>query len=64
VFAPNKKILIEKRVATTIILVKINVAVKEFFELVQFFVEELFYLLLSVRLFGFDFINGVIINEL
>ena len=63
-FPSNKKVVIEERVIATVILVKINVAVKEFFELVQFFVEELFYLLLSVRLFGFDFINGVIINEL
>src|SRR5690606_40748844 len=57
VFSSHKEILVEKGIVTTVILIKINVVIKEFFELTQFFVKKSFYLFLSVRLFGFDFIN-------
>src|SRR5690606_9942035 len=63
VFSSHKEILVEKGIVTTVILIKINVVIKEFFELTQFFVKKSFYLFLSVRLFGFDFINSVIVNQ-
>src|SRR5690606_12342872 len=63
VFSTYKEILIEKRVATTVILVKINIVVKELCEFFLFLVKVFLYLLLSIRFFCLYFIDSVIVNE-
>ena len=59
-FASQKVFVIEKIIVTIVVLIEVEIIIKEPFKLFQFFLR----CFCSIRLFCFDFVNGIVVNKL